>query len=226
MNTLTRIGAAAGAAALLGAGAAMPAQAHDGHHHGGSGAGAGAAVAVHPGSTLGFAKVRELNGSDAWGVATVHLKGQKADVRLSAFGLVRNAPHAMHFHAGARGTCPTGAADSNDDGFVSVSEGHPFYGDIVTSLTTSGDTSPASGLAIDRFPTAPRGRITYHRTITVDPAAAAAIRAGNAVLVVHGVDKNGSGAYDGPVVSDLDPSLPMEATAPAGCGTVRALLRY
>ena len=38
------------------------------------------------------------------------------------------------------------------------------------------------------------------------------------MLVLHGVDKDGSGTYDGDVVSDLDPSLPMEATAPAACG--------
>ena len=33
------------------------------------------------------------------------------------------------------------------------------YGPIVLSLTTSGDTSPATALAIDRFSTAPMGKI-------------------------------------------------------------------
>jgi hypothetical protein len=42
------------------------------------------------------------------------------------------------------------------------------------------------------------------------------------VLVLHGVDKDGSGTYDGDVMSDLDPSLPMEATAPAACGVLSA----
>ena len=132
----------------------------------------------------------------------------------------------MHFHAGTRGTCPTGAADTNGDGVISVTEGHPFYGHIVTSLTTRGDTSPASGLAVDRFATTPRGVLSYHRTVTVSADAAAGIRSGNAVLVVHGVDGNGSGAYDGALKSDLDPGLPMEATAPSGCGTVKPLIRY
>jgi hypothetical protein len=44
------------------------------------------------------------------------------------------------------------------------------------------------------------------------------------VLVVHGVDSNRSGAYDGSLKSDLDPSLPMEATAPAACGTINPLV--
>lgn len=225
MNARTRIGVAAGAAALLTGALAGPAQAHDGHHHHGGG-GTGASASAHPGSTVALVKLRELNGSDSWGVGTVHLRGSRADVRYFASGLLRNAPHAVHFHAGTRGTCPTAAADTNGDGVVSVTEGHPFYGDVVTSLTTSGDTSPASALAIDRFPAAPRGTVSYHRRITVDAAAAAGIRAGNAVLVVHGVDSNGSGAYDGALKSDLDPSLPMEATAPAACGAVRVLLRY
>ena len=145
-------------------------------------------------------------------------------MRFTASGLLANAPHAMHFHAGAKGACPTGSADKNKDGFVSVTEGAPFYGGIATSLTTKGDSSPASGLAIDRFPTSPKGTISYHRTLTVSAQAAAAIRAGNAVFVVHGVDRNKSGKYDGSVKSDLDPKLPMEATAPAGCGSVKVLL--
>ncbi len=50
----------------------------------------------------------------------------------------------------------------------------------------------------------------------------AAFDNGTAVLVLHGVDKDGSGAYDGDVMSDLDPTLPMEATAPAACGAFAA----
>jgi hypothetical protein len=120
------------------------------------------------------------------------------------------------------GRCPTGRADRNRDGFVSVTEGHPFYGHTATSLTTRGDTSPASGLAIKRFPTAPFGSVVYRRTVAVDARTAAAITHHNAVLVVHGVDRDRSGAYDGRVKSDLDPSLPMEATAPAACGPLRS----
>ncbi|MEV4636922.1 hypothetical protein AB0J80_06170 [Actinoplanes sp. NPDC049548] len=167
------------------------------------------------------AHLGQLNRSGAHGVATVRVHGTKAEVTVVVSGLLRNAPHAMHFHAGAQGSCPAGRADTDHDGFVSVTEGHPFYGHIVTSLTTRGDTSPASGLAIDRFSTAPHGSVVYRRTVTVSAHTAAAIAHHNAVLVVHGVDRNGSGAYDGSVKSDLDPNLPMEATAPAACGPLR-----
>jgi hypothetical protein len=47
-------------------------------------------------------------------------------------------------------------------------------------------------------------------------------RLGEFAIVQHGVDLNGNGVYDeeaaGP--SDLDPSLPQEATIPANCGTI------
>jgi hypothetical protein len=39
---------------------------------------------------------------------------------------------------------------------------------------------------------------------------------------VHGVDHNDSGKYDGKKKSDLDPSLPTEATDPAICGVLSA----
>lgn len=50
------------------------------------------------------------------------------------------------------------------------------------------------------------------------------IVAGESVVVVHGVDHNGNGVYDAGDrgVSDLDPSLPGEATDPALCGVLTA----
>jgi hypothetical protein len=93
---------------------------------------------------------------------------------------------------------------------------------VVVSLTRSGDTSPASALAVDRFDTAPGGTLSYQRgQIKVSQDVAKAITEGQAVIVIHGVDHNGDGAYDGSTPSDLDPSLPTEATDPALCGAVR-----
>ena len=63
------------------------------------------------------------------------------------------------------------------------------------------------------------GTIAYKRTVTVPPGIAAAIRAGNAVIVVHGIDYNHNGIYDDVLdKSELNASLPGEATAPALCG--------
>ena len=178
----------------------------------------GTAFADHGGSYQ--ANLTQLNQSGVTGTGMVTLEGTTATVMIEASGLLAGAPHAQHFHIGAAGTCPTDAADTDGDGFMSTTEGAPFYGAIGTSLTTSGDTSPDSGLAIDRFPS--DANENYQRTFEVTPDVAAAFEAGTAVLVIHGVDKDGSGTYDGAVKSDLDPALPMEATAPAACGSLSA----
>ena len=47
-----------------------------------------------------------------------------------------------------------------------------------------------------------------------------AIVAGKSVVVIHGVDHDGDGTYGGEAKSDLDPSLPAEATDPALCGVL------
>jgi hypothetical protein len=51
---------------------------------------------------------------------------------------------------------------------------------------------------------------------------ASAITRGESVVVIHGVDHNHDGKYDGTKKSDLDPSLPTEATDPAVCGVLLA----
>ncbi|MFI5494149.1 hypothetical protein [Actinoplanes sp. NPDC051859] len=216
MRTALKIGTALLITAAGTAGWGQPALAHD---HPGTGSSAG--HANH--KIVAAAQLRQLNRSHAYGVATARVNGKKVTVSVVVKGLLRSAPHAMHIHAGTKGKCPTAKADTNHDGFVSVTEGHPFYGHIAASLTTRGDTSPASGLAIDRFPAPKSGTVVYKRTIKVDAHTAMAIKHRNAVIVVHGVDRNGSGVYDGSVKSDLDPKLPMEATAPAACGTLRPL---
>ncbi|MGY1715507.1 hypothetical protein ACI78R_13700 [Geodermatophilus sp. SYSU D01106] len=177
-------------------------------------------ASAHEGSHSYQADLGSLNDSGATGTAMVTLDGTTATVMIEASGLLQGAPHAQHFHFGAAGACPTPDDDENGDGWVSVTEATEDYGAIGTSLTTTGDTSPDSGLAIDRFPT--DGELSYERTLEVTPDVAASFEAGTAVLVLHGVDKDGSGTYDGTVMSDLDPSLPMEATAPAACGPLAA----
>jgi hypothetical protein len=60
------------------------------------------------------------------------------------------------------------------------------------------------------------------RTTTESAAdIAAGIRNGQAVVVVHGVDDNGNRKYDmeGAGASELDPSLPAEATDPAAAAS-------
>ncbi|WP_426512282.1 hypothetical protein ACPPVO_17615 [Dactylosporangium sp. McL0621] len=129
----------------------------------------------------------------------------------------------MDFH------CPDKSADTNHNGYVSTEEGLPMYGDIFISLTTTGDTTKASGLAVDRMPAADaRGELTYERTIP-----AAELPAGNIAhlhdlhIVQHGIDANRNGKYDLDALSESTfakslgvPNIPEEATDPATCGMV------
>nr|WP_294691977.1 hypothetical protein [uncultured Friedmanniella sp.] len=171
------------------------------------------------------AQLNPLNDRDASGKARVKVMGKKLQVSYTAKHLAPNLPHAAHIHYGEQAAheCPTFAADVNRDGRVNTAEGLPSYGPIAVSLTTRGDTSPASALAVDRFSSAPGGRIDYKRQIKVDKDLARAIRRGEGVLVVHGVDYNHNGQYDfaGAGKSELNAALPAEATDPALCGVLR-----
>ena len=168
-----------------------------------------------------------LNNSGAKGNADVHLRGKRAQVDIDARGLLKGMPHAQHIHYGeeARNECPTVRDDTNRDKRLNTVEGVPAYGPIVKSLTTRGGTHPVrDALAVDRFPTAPRGAVNYDRTIRIsDGEVRKAIRQGEGVIVIHGVDYNNNGKYDfdGAGKSELDPKLPAEATDPALCGILK-----
>lgn len=168
------------------------------------------------------ANLSSLNGSGASGQATLLLRGRRLTVIATSRGLAPGLPHAQHIHGviGGRNACPTRAADKNGDGLISTAEGKPAYGPIDVSLTTRGDTSPNSGLAVNRFPVAfGSGVVVYKRTFTVPSKVARNL--GKLHIVQHGVDLNGSGKYDGRARSTIDPSLPLEATIPADCGKIR-----
>lgn len=171
-------------------------------------------------ATLSPVPTSKVTGS---GTATVHLEGHEATVKIKTQGLLADAPHAQHFHIGAKGQCPPASAAKQHNGQLSLNttDGLPFYGKIGASLTTTGDTgADHSALAVDRFPKG--SSYTYERTFTVDDATAESLRAQNAVVVVHGIDFNGNGKYDNVLgASDLDPKLPSEATNPALCGPLK-----
>jgi serine/threonine protein kinase len=155
------------------------------------------------------------------GQVSIRLSGDKATVTLTTAGLDKGAPlvHAMHIHAGGKGQCPPASAARLHNGHLAIdtNDGINYYGPPVQSLTTSGDTSVASILVFPRYPTG--GAIRYSRTITLPPKVVNFIRENDAVIVVHGIDYDGSGIYSGVLDrSDLDKALPATATAPALCG--------
>jgi Protein kinase domain len=163
---------------------------------------------------VAFSKVKGV------GDAVVRLNGDVASVSLKTSGLL-DSQHAMHIHAGTRGECPPGSAARNHGGHLAIAtgDGVPWYGPPVTALTTMGDITPKKSLlAFKRYPTV--GSIRYTRRINVGKVVASYIRNKNAVVVVHGIDFNGNGAYDFSAIdrSDLKRSLPGEITAPGLCG--------
>jgi serine/threonine protein kinase len=159
------------------------------------------------------------NNVTANGDATVRLNGDQVTVTLNTNGLLNGQPHALHIHAGARGRCPTASDARLHHGHLAISTGDGIhsYGPAVASLTTTGDTSPKSIVDFGRYPSV--GSIRYSRTFTLDPKAAAAVRNGTGVIVVHGISYNGTPIYTNVLgISDLSSGLPGTATAPALCG--------
>ncbi|HAQ59703.1 MAG TPA: hypothetical protein DCR63_04545 [Microbacterium sp.] len=168
-------------------------------------------------------------GGQASGTTRVKaLPNGKLQVTVEAWGLSPNLPHAMHLH-GVPGevtdmACP-GPAAAGPDGVVTVVDGAPFYGGILTSLTSTGDVSASSALALDRFAVADAsGYLYYQRTLTSVPGYT---DAGTVQVVVHGIDFDGNAQYafnaDDPFSSrssSLGASIPLEATVPVLCGGI------
>jgi hypothetical protein len=169
------------------------------------------------------AKLNPLNHSGASGNATLALEGRRLTTKIESDDMAPKLPHAQHIHGfkQAVSECPTLAADDNGDRLVNTVEGLPSYGPIQVSLTTRGDTSPESALAVSRFPVGEHdGDIHYTRTFRVPLGVAQGL--GKKAIVQHGVDLNDNGRYDFKAAgkSELDPSLPQEATIPANCGVI------
>jgi hypothetical protein len=184
-----------------------------------------ASVAFAQGSTnhrFFTADLNPLNRSGAHGHAILQKDGRTLDTKIYSTGMAPKLPHAQHIHGfkQAVSECPTLAASGRDN-LITTAEGLPSYGPIQVSLTTRADTSPASALAVDRFPVANSvGFLRYERTFSVPSSVASNL--GKKAIVQHGVDLNHNGRYDFKSAgrSELDPSLPQEATIPANCGVI------
>ena len=161
-------------------------------------------------------------GSDASGQASLLVRrGNLLTASIEAAGLSPQV-HVMHIHGAEQAAfeCPgpDRRDDRLDDGLIDTVEGLPDYGPVVVSFTTSGDTSPDSTLAVDRFLAAgPDGRIEYRRTFDIPTGIAANLE--NQHIVIHGHDIDGDGAYGG-AITPL--GVPIEAELPVACGEIDA----
>lgn len=161
-----------------------------------------------------------LNSSGVSGQTWVKVHDGQATVTINVSGAVEGMPHAQHIHIGGEGHCPTMEA-AGEDGILSTVEGKPAYGGIKKTLTVEGDTSPKSALAVKRMPTG--GSYTYERTIDVSDEVVQGLSDGMGSIVVHGIDTiKADGKYSGEPKSELNPKLPLEATAPAACAELAA----
>lgn len=201
------------------------------------------ALAAHEGT--GYSgTLTELNDSGASGSADIQVSddGDTMTVSFDASGLAplndgegNQLGHAVHIHGISDGdlsddpadgsfsasSCPdTNADDENGDGVLSVAEGAGAYGGVQVSLTNAGDTSPDSALAVERFDAGTS--LDYSREITIPSAMKDELS--KVHIVVHGIDADGSGdlSDDQDRTSSLNEDLPIDATAPALCGTLTA----
>lgn len=215
-TTLKAALAVPAACALMAGTGAATAQGHDGHHEQGT-------YKMKLTDTMG-------NKSGSSSTATLWLKGDTVKVHIKGTGFTPKSPHAQHLHgsfsSGKAFTCPTPKADKDADGQVNVEEGLPMYGDIMVSLTTSGDTSKKSGLAVERMPMADaKGNLDYERTIKLPEGAGAKLK--HLHIVQHGLDANDNDKYDMDALGESSfakslgaKGIPEEATNPATCGMV------
>jgi hypothetical protein len=174
------------------------------------------------------AVLQPLNKSGDTGSATTVLTTNgDGTFTIRTTGASPSLAHAQHIHIGGTNTCPDISADKDKDGLINTTEGTPSYGPIEISLTTTGDTSKDSGLAVDRFPTADaKGNVTYERTFPL-PEGVTEDMVSKGVIVTHGISEvtGDKAKYDGDKKSDIPGSeaLPLEATIPAACGKLTSM---
>ncbi len=176
-------------------------------------------------STSYQASLKALNHVSGSGTFQLSLNGSQATITEHVSGLADKFggnpyPHVQHIHIGAQGQCPTTSADKNGDGVISTTEGGPAYGAIGTTLSKSGDTSPKAGTTLTVAPSS--GTFDYSRSFALDSMTMASIKAGTAVIVVHGLDPATLSKKAQGEKSDLVPALPLAATSPALCGALVA----
>jgi hypothetical protein len=189
-------------------------------------AGLGLALPAAAASASSYqASLKPLNHVTGSGDFMLSLTGNQATVTEHVNGLAdkfsgKPYPHVQHIHINGQGMCPTTAADKNNDGVISTTEGAPAYGGIGTTLSTSGDTSAKAATTLTVAPSG--ASYTYQRTFTMNAKTISAIKKGTAVIVVHGLDPSTLSKQAQGEKSDLVPSLPLAATSPALCGVLSA----
>lgn len=157
-------------------------------------------------------------GSNVTGNASLRLLTTNVQVKLSARGLSPSLPHLAHIHGRleAQNECPTIAADLDENGLIDTLEGLPAYGPVIVTFSTEGTTSPSVAFDPSVAPVADSfGNLVYERSIKVSDGIRSNLD--DLHIVVHGLDLNGNGFYDGPISSA---GVLLELELPVACGTI------
>jgi len=148
------------------------------------------------------------------GEAWLTLNGNSAKFIVQVSGLLAGSAHAAQIYVTAEAKCP---GSDSETGAIPLADAASTLGTPEAALTTIGKTAGMSWLDLSKFPT--QADYTYARTFAVDPAVVTAVNKGTAVLVVHGIDYNANGKYDGVLgTTPGNATVPAEASAPALCG--------
>lgn len=171
------------------------------------------------------AELEALNRSGDAGHARIvaHEDDRTVSVQVSTEDASPGLPHAQHIHIGGDNVCPGPSADTDGDGLIDTAEGQPAYGPIAVSLTTEGDVSADSALAVDRFPVADEdGTVDYTRSFRLPQGVSVEDVTQRGVIVQHGISElfADRAAYDGSPRASVNPDLPLEAVVPSSCGEV------
>ena len=100
------------------------------------------------------------------GDAIMRLHDNTLTVSIDSTGLLDGAPHAIHIHAGGKGTCPDSSVATKHNGHLSIAThaGVPFYGPPVKALTTRGDTERQEHRRVQPLPEDERRRLPPRRS--------------------------------------------------------------
>lgn len=123
-----------------------------------------------------------MNGSKSVALTYLEIEGDVLKATVLAAGVTPNQVHAQHLHgdAGENSTCPPASADTNNDGYISLEEGVPYYGGVKLALNNEDGSFPTANAA---------GFYTYQRTFDID---ADSFSWEDLSVVVHGLNVNGT----------------------------------
>lgn len=122
----------------------------------------------------------ELNDSGVSGTAELILEGVDLTVKLSLDGLEPGG-HAQHIHGykenNKKSKCPPASADTDNDGYITLAEGVPFYGGVLLPLTDADENFPMAD---------ENGHLEYEMTFEDVTKDLTPLQ--NKTIVIHGMD--------------------------------------